>query len=187
MTNWCCCFFLFSHKIGFDSSFKLSPYETICMNCQILLSRKQIENKIVYWMFYHHANRLKPWKWYGTQQIKIIATEQCFSIIRVVKSNVQEYNCWQGHNCWQLLKNSVNGYIKQLEIRDITKVTFKPKCFAWWVKLLADDILIFFFLFFWKKRFYTSCKLPPRETVCMKCQILLSVKNKKTYKQFVVC
>ena len=66
---------------------------------------------------------------------------------------MQEYNCWQGHNCWQLLKNSVNGYIKQLEIRDITKVTFKPKCFAWWVKLLADDILIFFSYFSGKKDF----------------------------------
>ena len=30
----------FSHKIGFDMSFRLSPKETICMKCQSLFSRK---------------------------------------------------------------------------------------------------------------------------------------------------
>ena len=33
-------FSYFSEKIGYDTSCKLSPKETICMKCQILFSRK---------------------------------------------------------------------------------------------------------------------------------------------------
>ena len=43
----------------------------------------------------------------------------------------------------------------------------------------ADDKLIKFFLFFQKTGFGISCKLSPLETICMKCQILFSWKNKK--------
>ena len=35
-------FLIFSQKIGFDLSCKLSPEETICMKCQILFSGKNI-------------------------------------------------------------------------------------------------------------------------------------------------
>ena len=38
-------FLYISQKIGFDSSCKLSPKETICMKCQILFSRKKKEEK----------------------------------------------------------------------------------------------------------------------------------------------
>ena len=38
---------------------------------------------------------------------------------------------------------------------------------------------IFFFYFSYKIEFDTSCKLSPKETICMKCQILFSRKNKK--------
>ena len=38
---------------------------------------------------------------------------------------------------------------------------------------------IFFFNFSYKIEFDTSCKLSPKETICMKCQILFSMKNKK--------
>ena len=47
------------------------------------------------------------------------------------------------------------------------------------VVVSADDKLIKFFLFFQKTRFGISCKLSPLETICMKCQILFSRKNKK--------
>ena len=36
-----------------------------------------------------------------------------------------------------------------------------------------------FFLFFLAKGFDALCKLSPKETICMKCQILFSRKNKK--------
>ena len=38
---------------------------------------------------------------------------------------------------------------------------------------------IFFFIFFKKTGSDTSCKLSPKETISMKCQILFSGKNKK--------
>ena len=41
---------------------------------------------------------------------------------------------------------------------------------------------IFLFSFFSQKiGFDISCKLPPLETICIKCQSLLSEKNKKKY------
>ena len=43
----------------------------------------------------------------------------------------------------------------------------------------ADDKLVIFFLFFLENRSDTSCKLSPKETICMKCQIPFSRKNKK--------
>ena len=49
-------------------------------------------------------------------------------------------------------------------------------------KISADDILKYFFLFFFffeKIGFDTSCKLSPKETICMKCQNQSSWKNKK--------
>ena len=44
---------------------------------------------------------------------------------------------------------------------------------------LADDKLMIFFLFISKNRVDISCKLSIKETVCMKCQLLFSGKNKK--------
>ena len=44
----------------------------------------------------------------------------------------------------------------------------------------ADDILNCFSYFSQKTGFDISCKLSPLETICMKCQILFSRKNKKT-------
>ena len=52
-------------------------------------------------------------------------------------------------------------------------------------KISADDIKIFF-LFFQKTGFDILCKLFQMETMCMKCQILFSGKNKKKY-WFVFC
>ena len=43
-------------------------------------------------------------------------------------------------------------------------------------KISADDILKYFSL---KTGFDISCKLSPMETICMKCQILLTGKKKK--------
>ena len=43
----------------------------------------------------------------------------------------------------------------------------------------ADDKLVIFFLFCQKTGFYISCKLSPMETICIKCLILFSGKNKK--------
>ena len=42
------------------------------------------------------------------------------------------------------------------------------QCLACWVKLSADNILKLFF--FRKWGFDISCKLSPKETICMKCQ-----------------
>ena len=53
-------------------------------------------------------------------------------------------------------------------------------------KITADDILIYFSYFFQKIRFDMekirfdiSCKLSPKVTICMQCQILFSGENKK--------
>ena len=50
---------------------------------------------------------------------------------------------------------------------------------ALWVKFSADDILKYFSYFSQKTGFDISCKLSLKETICMKCQILFSGKNKK--------
>ena len=52
-------------------------------------------------------------------------------------------------------------------------------CLALWVKFSADDILKYFFYFSQKTGYDISCKLSPKETICMKCQILFFGKNKK--------
>ena len=68
-----------------------------------------------------------------------------------------------------------------LQLLDGQMVTAKTsEHFACWVKISADDILEYFPYFFTKKiGLGTSCKLSPKETICMKCQILFSRKNKK--------
>ena len=44
----------------------------------------------------------------------------------------------------------------------------------------ADEELIMFFSYFFKKiGFEISCKLTPKESICMKCQSLFSGKYKK--------
>ena len=48
------------------------------------------------------------------------------------------------------------------------------------VKSTTDNILKHFSYFSQKTGFDSSCKLSPMETICMKCQILFSGKNKKT-------
>ena len=50
-----------------------------------------------------------------------------------------------------------------------------------WVHFSADDILKYFSYFPQKIGFDILCKLTSMETICMKCQILLSEKNKKIY------
>ena len=70
----------------------------------------------------------------------------------------------------------------------IGSLRINTKHSACWVKLLAEDILEFFFP--QKIGFNISCKLSPiffspenelfpKETNCMQCQSLFSVKNKK--------
>ena len=46
------------------------------------------------------------------------------------------------------------------------------------VKISTEDILKYVSYFFQKIGFDISCKLSPQETICMKCQILFSGKNK---------
>ena len=48
-----------------------------------------------------------------------------------------------------------------------------------WVKFSADDILKYFPYFSQKTGFDILCKLSPMETICIKCKILLSGKEKK--------
>ena len=43
----------------------------------------------------------------------------------------------------------------------------------------ADDKFMVFSSFSQKIRFDTACRLSPKETICMNCQILFSGKNKK--------
>ena len=50
---------------------------------------------------------------------------------------------------------------------------------ALWVKFSADDILKYFSYFSQKTGYDISSKLSPKETICLKCQILFSGKNKK--------
>ena len=50
---------------------------------------------------------------------------------------------------------------------------------ALWVNFSADDILKYFSYFSQKTGYDISCKLSPKETICMKCRILFSGKNKK--------
>ena len=47
-------------------------------------------------------------------------------------------------------------------------------------KLISETKYFFLFLFFLQKTgFDTSCKLSPKETICIKCQSLYFRKNKK--------
>ena len=46
-------------------------------------------------------------------------------------------------------------------------------------KFSADDIFKYFSYFSQKTGYDISCKLSPKETICMKCHILVSGKNKK--------
>ena len=48
-----------------------------------------------------------------------------------------------------------------------------------WVNFSADGVLKYFSYFSKKTDFDSSCKLSPFKTICMKCQILFSGKNKK--------
>ena len=41
------------------------------------------------------------------------------------------------------------------------------------------EIVFFFFFFFQNTGFDISCKLSSMETICMKCEVLFSGKNKK--------
>ena len=52
-------------------------------------------------------------------------------------------------------------------------------CLALWVKFSADNILKYFFYFSQKTRFDISCKLSPKETICMTFQVLFSGKIRK--------
>ena len=64
------------------------------------------------------------------------------------------------------------------------------QCLTHWVKFSAD-ILKYLFIFSTKTGFDISCKWSPKETICMKCQILFSGKKKKKIYiyiyQFVIC
>ena len=51
---------------------------------------------------------------------------------------------------------------------------------AWWVKILADDILKYFSYVCQKTDYDIPCKLSPLETICMNCQGLFSGENQKT-------
>ena len=51
-------------------------------------------------------------------------------------------------------------------------------CLAYWIKILADKILKYFFNFSQKIEYDISCKLSPKETICMKYKIIFSGKNK---------
>ena len=50
---------------------------------------------------------------------------------------------------------------------------------ACWVNISADNILKYFSYFPQKKGFDISCKLIPKETICMKCQSWFSGKGGK--------
>ena len=50
---------------------------------------------------------------------------------------------------------------------------------ALWANLAADKLTIFFLIFSQKIGFGNSCRLSPMETICIKCQSLLSRKNNK--------
>ena len=53
-----------------------------------------------------------------------------------------------------------------------------------WAQLSADDILKYFSCFSQKTGFGISCKVSLLETLCMKCLILFSGKNKKNVISF---
>ena len=50
-----------------------------------------------------------------------------------------------------------------------------------WIKISADDNLKYFSYFSQETGFDISCKLSLMETICIKCQILFSGKNKKNF------
>ena len=57
-------------------------------------------------------------------------------------------------------------------------IKFQQKKFGFFFFFFFILFYLFFF-FFQKTGFDISCKLSPVETICMKCQILFSGKNKK--------
>ena len=52
-------------------------------------------------------------------------------------------------------------------------------------KVFSRRYFEIFFLFFPEKGFDISCKVSSKETICMKCQILFSGKNKKNKKNII--
>ena len=40
-----------------------------------------------------------------------------------------------------------------------------------WANSADNKLVIFFLIFYWKIGFDISCKLSPKEAICMKCQI----------------
>ena len=60
-------FLIFSQKTGFDISCKLSPFETICMKCQILFCLEKEETYFtmsVCWKFYPECQTLMFRTWF---------------------------------------------------------------------------------------------------------------------------
>ena len=80
------------------------------------------------------------------------------------------------------MKTDTVSYFLQLTFilwcSSFTENNYKIMCkliLALWVKFSADDISKYF-------SYFSSM-----ETICIKCQILFSGKNKKRYHQFVIC
>ena len=80
-------------------------------------------------------------------------------------------------------------WMKQNWERKTSYINFILYRLAFWVKFSADNILKYFYFSKKKTGLDISCKLSPKETICMKCQNLFSEKKKKNIYIFqnVIC
>ena len=70
--------------------------------------------------------------------------------------------------------------MEQWETKNRISAYLSPdNCYECWVKNLTDDILKYFSYFSQKLGFDILYKLFPKETICIKCQNLISEKNNK--------
>ena len=81
-------------------------------------------------------------------------------------------------NCLQWRQYAWN--VKSCFMRKIRKI-FQYVCWNFYPARVANSAIVWrcFSYFSQKTRLDISCKLSPMETICMKCQILFSEKNKK--------
>ena len=73
----------------------------------------------------------------------------------------------------------VNDHGLKTLVESITTGISSEQQKALWIKISVDNFLKYVSYFFPENRIDISCKLSPVETICLKCLILFSGKNKK--------
>ena len=82
---------------------------------------------------------------------------------------------------------TISNQVPYLELWNSRYILVRFMLLSMLGKIFSRRHIEIFSSFSQKTRFDISCKWSPMETICMKCQILFSRKNKKKYHQCVIC